>query len=255
MYTRIFLLFLFSITPLFGFKLDPKTAVGPRQIVQDFGPVPTAVFRLKDRVDQIEAQDYIVYAHKSSFTLLTVRAVADQTITLEEITGALAQMPSNWQKWLDEQAPFHTSWTTYVIDKKTFAVIDTEAKADDELREAPPILTKLLSLELTPIAASDRKKIGPQPLPGEVDLRKIWSPKIIFNNKEVQTHVSGYTLVWPKDDSELSGRMLVVYVPDSIALPYLPYWIEVLSGPLKFKVFAIDSGKKLKSRSSKPDQI
>ncbi len=206
---------------------------------------PLFGFQLKERLDRAQPGDFIVYAYKSSFTLLRVSTITNETMTFEEIAAALTEKPTNWKVWLEGGAKGHTSWTITVVNRKDFTNIQTTSKDDAALYKQTLILPKLFTLELTPIADSERKKRGPEPLTGEIDHRSIWSPKIIFNDKEVQAPVSGYILVWPKDESELSGRRIEMYVPDDHALTYFPYWIEVLSGPLKFKVFAIDSGKNL----------
>lgn len=211
--------------------------------------LPLGAFELQSKLSSAENGDFIVYVHKSNCTFVRITSITDKALIIDEITAPLFSKLPDWNKWLQDKAPGHTSWTQSTIDRKTSTLIRRISLDDHgELEQTFEFLPTLMKCALTPIELEDRKKVGPEPQPGEVDHRRIWNPKIIFNSQELAAKVNGYRFQWPDDLSEISGRIVDVYIPENQALTYLPYWIEVYSGPLKFKIFAIDSGKKLSTK-------
>lgn len=207
---------------------------------------------LKQEIRKAESGDFVVYAYKQQLTLLRVASNDGKELVVEEISAPNPEI-KKWQEWLSTGAPGHSSWTVshIAIDNGAVkSVYNVDEKAYVTTPITFPFLPTLLTTPLSPIESSARKYIGAQPLAGEVDLRRLWFPKIIFEGQAIETPIEVYRLVWPRDDSELSGKSLDLYFPTTKAISYLPYWIEmsVISG--KIKISAIDSGKGLTS----PDQ-
>jgi hypothetical protein len=108
-------------------------------------------------------------------------------------------------------------------------------------------LPTLFQLSPQPIEPYDRKYVGAQPLAGEIDLRRLWLPKIVFEAKQIFPAVNAYRVRWPEDTSELSDKSIDLYFASKPALTYLPYWIEVSATIGKAKISVLDSGKNLSS--------
>lgn len=201
---------------------------------------------LKEEVPKAQKGDYIVYGYKESLVLVRVKENTPPILTIEEISAPRSCIESNWQEWLKNNAPGHTSWTVSRINIKEDKVESVYSVDDKEYVNSNPafqFLPTLFRLHLTPIEAIDRKLIGPPPAPGEPDFRKLWLPKIVYEGKEIHPQLLAYRVRWPKDDSELSDRLIDVYIPQNGALTYFPYWIEVFAGLGKAKIMAIDSGR------------
>lgn len=215
--------------------------------------LPLDALQLKNRLDSATPGDFIVYAHKTTATLLCIDAISEDKLVVTEIGFVTAGHDlRSWQKWLDAGAPGHISWTISTLDRKTYAVTERRSlTGPDEAAADLQFLPVLLQLDLKAIPKDEQKKIGPEPLASEIDHRKLWQPKIIFEAKELFPPVTAYRIIWPPDTSPLSSKMIDLYVADSKeVLTYLPYWIEVMSGPLKTKIYAIDSGRGLHPNSS-----
>lgn len=204
-------------------------------------------------LSQAEVGDFIVYAYKDSLVLVRVQKVDATSIALEEVSAPLSQQTANWQKWLSERAPGHTSWTISSIDTKSGKLTSLYSVDQAEYlnhNAAFQFLPTLLQLTLEPINPKDRKLLGPQPLAGERDDRPFWLPKIIFEGKQIHPKVAAYRVRWPDDDSELANKAIDLYMPEQAAICYLPYWIEVAGGFAKAKIWAVDSGKNLANKTA-----
>jgi hypothetical protein len=103
-------------------------------------------------------------------------------------------------------------------------------------------LETLLQLELFKIPSFTRRKSGPPPMPGEIDLRPIWNPPIIVLGEKSKGDCEAFSTKWPEDDSPLSSCILILYFPKSTkTVLAFPYWIE--SPAFSFHVSVIDSKK------------
>jgi hypothetical protein len=207
-------------------------------------------FELKTRLTTAAPGDFIVYQYKSHITLVRIAKHSPNELVIEEITAPKGDY--NWQEWLNKNAPEHTSWTITTLEPTTlktlssYSLDEPSAVATTDLQFLPT----LLKLQLQSIPTDEQKKIGAEPMAGEVDMRKIWHPKIMWKGKSIDIPIDAFKAMWPKDESELAGKIIEVYIPQKEALSYFPYWIEIGSGPLKAKVQAIDSGSGLSSKIS-----
>ena len=216
-------------------------------------PLQLLALDLKEEVKKAEKGDFIVYAYKQSVVLCLIRENTPPMLVVEEISAPLDQTQTNWQEWISKQAPGHTSWTISrinITDGNIASIFSVDARSFLNSNPAFQFLPTLISLQLHRIEPYDRKYIGAAPLAGEQDLRSLWLPKIIFQGKQIFPLINAYRVRWPKDESELSGKPIDIYLVASDtsggALTYLPYWIEVLS-VAKAKISALDSGKNLSS--------
>jgi hypothetical protein len=205
------------------------------------------------QIDQalIHEGDFIVYAFKQELVLLIIQQKTESSVTVEELSLP-KDGPINWQEWVANKAPGHTSWTCTKIDlgtKKVLSLFDVDAQRELTQAAIAPFLPTLLKLTLEPLKPEERKYIGPQPQPGEIDLRKPWLPKILFNGKELHPEIAAFRAYWPKDNSELSGKPFDLYFAANEVIRYLPYWIEMYGPVSKIKIMAIDSGTNLSTKS------
>lgn len=189
--------------------------------------------------------DFIVYAYKQQMTFLRIAKVEDDTVMFEEISGPRRE-EINWSEWLKNKAPGHTSWTLTTLKKgETSSIFSIDERRFLPKGDSFQLLPTLLKLTLEPVDASNRKRVGPEPLAGEVDFRPLWLPKIIFEGKEIHPPITVFHVLWPRDASELSQKPFDLYFAAKPALTYLPYWIEIHASISKIKIEAIDSGKEL----------
>ena len=99
--------------------------------------------------------DYSVTALEGHYCLLLIRALTPTRLLLEEVTVPERQIDlkkQNWQKWLNQKAPGHTSWTLYTIDRKANRLIDCFSYSKNGwivLGEGEQFFCKLLSLPKT----------------------------------------------------------------------------------------------------------
>lgn len=214
-------------------------------------PLQLLALDLKQEIKKAEIGDFIVYSYKQSLVLLRICKQSGEEIEVEEISAPLASVKQkNWQEWVKNGAPNHTSWTISTIDLVDGKVLSIFSVDDKKFLNSNPslqFLPTLVKLSLQPIEPHDRKMVGAQPLPGEIDQRRLWLPKIYFAGKEITPPIAAYKVFWPKDESELAGKPLDLYFAEKEALSYLPYWIEVAAGVSKAKILALDSGHKLAS--------
>ena len=113
-------------------------------------------------------------------------------------------------------------------------------------------MSKLLNLKFTLIPENARKRVGPRASSGR-ESRPLWQPRMIVDGQPINGVLfDAWRTRWPADGSELSGKMIEVYLPkDTERYPaYFPYWLQINGAIGKAKVRIINSGNKL--QSSKP---
>lgn len=209
----------------------------------------------KEKILQGHAGDYAVLCYANNYTILSIRSLDENKITLDEVS-INEEIPKQnglaWNLWMEKGAPGALAWNTYEIDLKTTQLLRCYSHTQKSwLPSDDPnqFLPKLLSIHLTPTPPPDRKKIGPPPLQGETDTRSFWIPPVTIQGKKVQKpHVYPWQGTWPKDDSLLSECKLELYFETS---PF-PVWIDVKSPHYTASMRAVDAGCNLKSIAPKP---
>lgn len=209
---------------------------------------------LKQRLVQGNAGDFIVTEQGSLYSILILRARENSRLILEEITVEASQIDPakiSWKKWVEKKAPEASSWISFAIDleKNTLAQCFSHLQGQWLfIEKSDYILAQLLTLDLRPTKDTERKKIGPAPMPGEIDRRKLWQPSLIREGKkESNPHFDILRTIWPQDSSHLAGCVIEVYL--DAAHPHFPFphWIEIQSPHYTFKVRVIDSGSGISS--------
>lgn len=208
-------------------------------------------FTLKEKIEQAASSpgSFIVTEHQKTISFLRLHSFTPPFVFLEEInipSEFIKKEAMDWDKWIKEKAPNHTSWLLYQIDLTECKILNCYSFSRESfisLTGQESFLATLMSLplELTPL--ENRKKIGPKPPSDMPDIRKTWSPPKILNGKKYKNnHFEMMHTKWPKDDSELSGRDIDLYFDTDQPLFPFPYWIEIGDGYNVFKIHVIDSG-------------
>ncbi|MCB1113746.1 MAG: hypothetical protein KDK62_03225 [Chlamydiia bacterium] len=204
---------------------------------------------MKDNLKKTKAGDYIVAAQGKMLSILRVASHKDGKMLLDEISAPLSCQPPSFRQWVIDGAPGHTSWVLYNIDLDTGAIEKAYSYTRGtyfQVSDAENFLGTLLTLRLEPIPDNRRKLIGPPPTGGP-DFRKVWQPKLVVDGTQVSgVKFSAWSTFWPCDHSELSGKSIVVYLPENANYPaYFPHWLEISGFIGKAKVRIIDSGEYL----------
>ncbi len=216
-----------------------------------------APLRLQDKFMHAQEGAYIVTAHDQAYSLLLLRSLTSDVLLLEEISIPAQQVDLkqiNWKKWLAEKAPGHTSWTLYEIDLNQGTLMECFSLSKNGwiyLDEQEQFFVRLLTLPFSPLAPTQRKKIGPAPQ-GEDDHRKPWNPSLIRDGKkDPKPTFDVVHTQWPEDRTLLSLCDVELYFDAKTSFPF-PYWIEVKSPHYAFKVRTIESGHQLTSPFTMP---
>lgn len=231
---RYFLCFLLLLTPLLG-----------------------AEKHLKEQILKAQGGDYIVFEGGKTVTLLHLRSIAPNSLIFEEISAPLRhfqELPPSWKGWVEERAPGHTSWSMIEIDPSKGEVVECYSFSKGgwvSLSPQESLLVTLLEVPLTPVEASEWRRIGPPPPPGEPDFRKVWLPPLVYEGiPQKNVRFDLYETIWPNDGGELSGKRVTLYFDREGRSP-LPFWIEVQTTHATAPIQAIDAGKGLHSPISR----
>ncbi len=109
-------------------------------------------------------------------------------------------------------------------------------------------MNQLLTLPFRPSRDNERKRVGPPPMPGEIDRRKLWKPQRILEGKK--TKMTEYEVLrtkWPSDKTRLAGCIIEVYLDVNQPNFPFPYWMEIQSPHYTFKLNTVDSGRGIQS--------
>jgi hypothetical protein len=223
-------------------------------VMMIFGSLNADGRLLRDNFKKAKPGDFLVILSNKTQTVMHVSDKQDNILTLEEISTPEGRKQDNlsWKDWVAQGAPGNTSWVIYELDLNNGAMLRYYSFTKNnwfEIPEADNFISKLLNLKLTKIPESARKKIGPKPFSGP-DLRPFWQPRMIIDGKAINGVVfDGWETKWPRDNSELSGKTIEIYLPQDSDLyrAYFPYWLQINGAIGKAKVRMIDSGTNLKS--------
>lgn len=217
-------------------------------------PAPASELYLRDNLVKSKPGDFLVTSQNKNDTVLIIRSKEAGELSIEEITVPASRIPAenmSWRRWVMNGAPGNTSWVLYTIDLSTGKIIKTFSFTRNEwvtLPDAQNFMTTLLNLNFKAVADRDRKKVGPPPAADSQDRRAYWQPKVMVDGQAVSgVEFSVWKTKWPKDGTDLSGKLIEVYVPkDNDKYPsYFPYWLQVSGVVGNAKVRIIDSGSGL----------
>lgn len=203
-----------------------------------------AELSLKDNFRAAKPGDYVVAQFGRTDTLLRVVSLEGDKIRMEEVSAPSYLKFPSWQEWLEKGAEGSSSWVTFVINLNTGELKDYYSVSRGcflQVAESENFLSTLLALQFDKIPREKMKMGG---------TRRIWQPTLYFNSQPIEgVFFEAYKTKWPSDDSDLSGKNIVVYLPEkgSGYPDYFPYWLEISGGLTKAKVRIIDTGHDLSS--------
>ena len=218
--------------------------------------IETELF-LKENLRRAKSGDYLVTLQNKNYTVLLIRSNDSSQMSIEEITIPMARIPNksgqalfSWKQWIEKGAPKNTGWLMYKIGFPEGTIQQAYSYTKNEwvaISQTQNFLSTLLNLKLQRIPQAERRKVGPKH-PSETatsDSRRVWEPRMIVEGKTIPgVAFNGWRARWPKDGSELSGKVIEVYLPrDEGNYPsYFPYWLQIIGMTGKAKVRIIDSG-------------
>jgi hypothetical protein len=205
---------------------------------------------LSEKFKSAEEGDYVAIQSGKMIHLIILRSITDHSWVFEEISVPESKKIASWPEWIRKRALGHTSWSMLEIDRKTSQVLECYSftkEAHIQISQKESLIANLLHLPLSKIPREKQRKIGPEPMEGESDFRKIWTPPLIFEGKKISSpRFDVFKTHWPIDESELSGRDILLYF-DQTSHTQFPYWIQVETSHFTGNFRVIDSGKHLKS--------
>lgn len=210
---------------------------------------------LRDNLLRAEPGDFLVISSNKTNTLMHIYDKNNGILTIEEIAipeNLRKSSKLNWKEWVQQNAPSNTSWVMYDIDSSNGQMTRYYSFSKQnwfEIPEADNFLTKLLNLKFSKISEKTRKRVGPKPISGP-EWRPFWQPRMIVNGNTIpDVKFDAWRTKWPKDNSDLSGKTIDVYIPQDTQsfLSYFPYWLQINGTIGKAKIRIVDSGKNLKS--------
>jgi hypothetical protein len=206
---------------------------------------------IQERLKASKNGDYIVLEANKMISILAIRSLSAHSLILEEITvpaQVLYPRPASWSDWVSHRAPGHSSWSMIEIDLETHQPLECYSFSRStwvQLGAQDSLIATLLDLPLLPTPKDKQRRIGPAPLGGETDFRKLWKPPLIVHGERKQdVEFDVYETTWPSDGSELSGHTVSLYFDHSGVSPF-PVWIQIDTSHATASLRIIDSGKNL----------
>lgn len=198
-----------------------------------------------------KAGDYVVFEQSRMCTLFHIHSINEHVLTLEEIGLPSYKKPKSYKEWVKSGGNGASSWNIYEIDLKNNRILESFDFSKKSFFTPAPFLLNLINLSLE--EWSGRPRIGPPPMLGDFEGRKLWNPPCVLEGKKIKKQaMEAYISKWPKDQSPLSEQNLTLYFVKDFPFPY---WIEINDPEMTYKLRAIDSGHGMQSpRTSVPRQ-
>lgn len=213
-----------------------------------------AEMMLRDNLVKAKPGDFLVTAQNKNYTVLLIRSKENNLLNIEEITVPMSRIPNegfSWRNWVQQGAQGNTCWLMYTIYLPTGTLQQVFSFTKNEwvvIPQSQNFMSTLLNLRLKQIPFDERKKVGPPPASDSPDRRTDWQPRLVVDGQTIKGVVfESWRTKWPKDGSELSGKIIEVYVPkENDKYPsYFPYWLQVSGVIGNAKVRIVDSGTNL----------
>lgn len=202
---------------------------------------------------EAKAGDFVVTAQGKFYTLFHIYKVTPPLIIIEEVTIpiSLAKQITSWRQWLENYAPFNSSWIIYEINLSSGSLqnyFSFTKKGWFDVPKTESFFYQLLHLKLKPIALKERKKIGLRPRENQEDERAIWQPQLVIDGGIIPSvHFDAYQAKWPKDGSLFSNKTIEIYFPPKEYPIHFPYLLQVRGLAHQAEMRIIDSGSYLRS--------
>ncbi|MDE3055306.1 MAG: hypothetical protein KGI80_01205 [Verrucomicrobiota bacterium] len=216
--------------------------------------LPLSASFMQKRWEKAQVGDYLVLSSGKMITLLSIHAIEETSLFLEEIAiprKETQELP--WPLWVQKRAPGHSSWSMVEIDRTTGDILNAYSFTQSawlDLSSQHHWASALLQLPWHPVPKEHLRRIGPAPLEGEPDRRKIWAPSPCFDGKKADLSFIALSSTWPQDNSELSDKQIILYFDQEIDFPF-PFWIQAETSPVSLSFRAIDAGRGLISPKKK----
>lgn len=215
---------------------------------------PQETLFLKDNLFRAQPGDYIVISANKTNTLMHIYDKKNGFLIVDEIAAPCSRKITrvDWHSWIKNGAPGNTSWVMYEINLNTGRMeryYSFTKRGWFEISDADNFLSKLLNLRLSLIPEQERKKVGLK-IFAESEQARIWQPNLVVEGQIIKgVKFDAWRTRWPKDGSDLSGKMIELYLPqDNQFYPtYFPYWLQVYNTIGKSRVRIIDSGTRMQS--------
>lgn len=214
---------------------------------------------LRDNLQNAQAGDYIVTAQGKNYCLLHIYDKAPGKLTIEEISIPSSKVPKHhfsWKNWAMEGAAGCTSHVLYSLDPSTGQMQNFFTQKQGRWYEVSPqgnFLSTLLNLQFQFVTPDQRRRVGITL--SSNDRRPLWQPKMVVEGRTIEgIHFDAWKAAWPKDGSDLAGKMIEVYLPQAnTGYPsYFPYWLQISGLVGNAKIRIVDSGRGLTSLHSIP---
>jgi len=226
-------------------------ALASPQVITEQMAVSSSTHVLKERLKRAQSGDFLVAETNQMISVLVIRAVTPHSIVLEEITAPVAALdpkPSSWGEWIKKRAPGHTSWSMVEIDLQSHQLLECYSFSRNawlQLSTQDSLIPTLLGLPLMPVAERNLRRIGPQPMDGEPDVRKVWKPSLVVNGQKIQdAEFAVFETLWPRDGSQMAGNKVSLYFDKSNRTPF-PAWIQIETTHATGSLRILDAGSGL----------
>ena len=204
---------------------------------------------LKEKLQDAKKGDFAIYEFNKTIHSISIYGISKDKVILEEVSFPSNLVDKkNLKKILEEGNIYPTNHMIYEIDlkkniiKKAYSYINSSFI---DLKDDESIFLKLINLNIRNLNDNERKKIGPSPMEGEKDRRRLWIPQKIKNGKITNNfQVEVGRAFWPNDSSIFANKVLDLYYDKEI---FFPYFIEIESAGISYFIKTIDSGSNLKS--------
>lgn len=197
----------------------------------------------EDRISYAKEGDFVIYEKDKNSSLLILQEINNQKIILEEITfpSYLKNRITDPKKWLDKNAPGHTSFRAYTIDRKSLELIEAYSYKDKGhliIDQQSFFLSKLLSLELQEVPDLKRRKTGDYTIKTN---RPNWNPPVVIDGKRQRKPCKAFIANWPKDGSKLENKKIELYFAENT---FFPVWIELEAARINIPFITTNSGNR-----------
>ena len=211
---------------------------------------------LKEKIIAAQDGDYLVTLYDRTYTLFHIIEVTVDLIVIEEVSISQIEWKeqgTDWKSWLQKGGIGNQSWVVYELDLKTANILEYYSLTRKGWLDVLPqenFISSLFNLEFKRVPDEKRRKIGREPSPGAIDVRRNWNPPLYFEGKKLsKVEYEVWKTRWNKDESPLSNKEIHIYLPEGKSdLPsYYPYWLQVSNDFAKAHIRVVDSGRNMKS--------
>lgn len=211
---------------------------------------------LRQNFAHAQKGDYLVAVRNKNYTMILIEEKLGSSLVIQEITIPEPLFPRQcptWRSWLEAGAPGHTAWVAYTVQLNTGRLDNYYSYSHQswmKLSENDNLFSKLINLPFQPLPAHKRRLVGTSG-----GRERPWQPRMIVEGVQMPGILfDAWEGRWPRDQTELSGKKIIVYVPQpGEQYPdYFPYWMQVKGAVGKTQLRVVDSGRRLHSPRQYP---